>query len=353
MPSGSPYGKSGCWRPRGRGRRARLGLRQHHGIESRNDLAELHDDIAQGRDVRGNLLGTHSDAANDRIAGSGSHGGNSRLVFGGSGLPELQKTDLGQVVDGGGVLRAPLGNVRKSTGIALIVDQGLALKLCYEIVSELRIQSVDLSQLLRSGFTAICHKGFSPDRIVPLDVINITITEIYPCGTITTREAVAFITDTVAASVSQWGMAPSHEPSQPDEYSSSRRVEHKIREVAMGVACLAQIDEQNVAAPMVQGLIEALRTEAREHAGATRPPRLPQWAISLLVALSAAFVTAAAAGLVGYGALQQRVTALEAAHPESISAINAKIDMLNSRMEDMQRRLNDFVDGHGLRSTGR
>ena len=94
--------------------------------------------------------------------------------------------------------------------------------------------------------------------------------------------------------------------------------------------------------PMMEQLIEALRTEARSHA--QLKPRLPGWAAAAIGGLAVSLVTMGITGLIAIGALQSDVTNLKNAHPESISSLSTKIDAMSSKFDNLERRFNDLMD---------
>jgi len=96
-------------------------------------------------------------------------------------------------------------------------------------------------------------------------------------------------------------------------------------------------------ASMIGNLIEAMDNKARQHAEAERP-KLPGWLTGLVLSIAGAVLIGLPAAFAQYGSLQNRVSNLENAHPEGISALAAEVHSQSSQIAEMQRRLNDFLD---------
>ncbi len=89
---------------------------------------------------------------------------------------------------------------------------------------------------------------------------------------------------------------------------------------------------------------DTMLLQAQKHAEVTVRPRMPGWAVSTLVGLVVSAVTMLSGGLVAYGAMQSRITALENAHPESISALAVEVHAMRSEFTELMRRFNDMAD---------
>jgi hypothetical protein len=104
---------------------------------------------------------------------------------------------------------------------------------------------------------------------------------------------------------------------------------------------------------LVEQIVTAMRKEAQAHAAVSYTPRLPAWAVNLLVGVTTALLSAIVAGLVTYGALQNRVSVLESAHPEGLAALAVEVHLLNQNVEAIQTRLNDLYDRDRDRGSAR
>lgn len=123
-----------------------------------------------------------------------------------------------------------------------------------------------------------------------------------------------------------------------------RLIDHAFSEFAQGVGNMAEGGNTADIGSLVESLTAALRKAEQTHARQTVPPRLPGWVISTFVGLVVAIVMAIGAGLIGYGALQNRVLNLENAHPESLGALAAEVHSLGQRIEQMERRIDASLD---------
>jgi hypothetical protein len=123
-------------------------------------------------------------------------------------------------------------------------------------------------------------------------------------------------------------------------------ISHAIREFATGVGFMAETGNTSDIASLMERLTEALVSQSEAHARVTVRPRLPSWAVSVLVGLAVAFGTAFTGGLVAYGALQNRVANLELRTQsiDGVSSMATKLDLLKSEVERMEERFNALID---------
>jgi len=111
-----------------------------------------------------------------------------------------------------------------------------------------------------------------------------------------------------------------------------------------------EADSTEITADLIKQLIQAMDRKSEEHAAVTVRPRLPSWIVSIFVGLVLALAAMFVTGLVTWGSIQNRVTNLENAHPESLSSLASEVHSMNLQLQEITRRFNDMVDEQSKRS---
>lgn len=100
--------------------------------------------------------------------------------------------------------------------------------------------------------------------------------------------------------------------------------------------------------PLVERLTLAMQSQSEELARLTHKPKIPTWIFGALATLALMVIGGFTSWLVTYGALENRVTTLEA-RTQSIDRLNsldAKVDLLTGTVQRMETRFNQLMDGH-------
>lgn len=103
------------------------------------------------------------------------------------------------------------------------------------------------------------------------------------------------------------------------------------------------VDSTELAA-LIQALTTSMQQQAQAHAAATVPPKSSPKMVNAVIALAVAVSLAIPGIMMGYGQLQQRVLALESAHPEGLAAVAAELHSQTQRLDEIQRRLDSMMD---------
>jgi hypothetical protein len=148
-------------------------------------------------------------------------------------------------------------------------------------------------------------------------------------------------TDTLTVLGSLSGMYPI--PKQAEV--ADRR--HAVKELAQGVGWMAEAGNSADVSAIVERLGSSLMEYAERYGEAKAKPRLPNWAVTTLVGMAVAFSTLFVTSLVTYGALQNRVSALESktSNLDRLNSLDAKVDLLTGEFERMESRFNALMDG--------
>ena len=121
---------------------------------------------------------------------------------------------------------------------------------------------------------------------------------------------------------------------------------HAVREFAQGVGWMAEAGNTSDVAALMERFGAALVEYSEKYAMAKAPARLPGWAKQLLVGLCTALLVSLVGGFITYGALQNRVTNLEARTSgiDRLNSLDAKVDLLTGEFERMEARFNAMMD---------
>lgn len=126
---------------------------------------------------------------------------------------------------------------------------------------------------------------------------------------------------------------------------------HAVREFAQGVGWMAESGNAADVSALMERFGQALIQYSEKYAAATVRPKLPPWASSLLVGLAVALLVSLTGGLVTYGALQSRVTNLEArtSNIDRLNSLDAKVDLITGELQRMETRFNALIDDEAKR----
>lgn len=125
-------------------------------------------------------------------------------------------------------------------------------------------------------------------------------------------------------------------PSTIEPSPARARFQGAVREFAKGAMIMA--DNGNT--EQIDLLVTRLTAAMEEHSS-KRTPGNP-----FLLAIASTIVGLVVTGLVGYGSITSRVTALESRSTavDKVAGIEAKLDAANTRLEAMEKRFNEFMD---------
>jgi hypothetical protein len=100
----------------------------------------------------------------------------------------------------------------------------------------------------------------------------------------------------------------------------------------------------DVAAQIVERLMSAMREKSEAYAAATAKPRMPAWAINVMVGIGCTTIMTVAGGLVAWGTLTNRVANLENSHPEALAALTVELHDMNDRLKVIEAWVNESRD---------
>lgn len=117
-----------------------------------------------------------------------------------------------------------------------------------------------------------------------------------------------------------------------------------VEDFSQKVAYMADSNNAPDIAALIKELVQSNRDAAESHAAAIQPARMPFFWQTVVIGIIVTLVVSIPSFFITIGSYQNRLTNLENAHPEGLSALATEVHLLSAQQAEMQRRLNDFLD---------